>query len=259
VALEQGTGLVVLVRVVDREIERIRAYGDNCRLDAGGRTVQWLAGITPAESLSFLEGVIDRVAITPSVQHQLAASAVSAISLHDGAAAEAVLDRIATSSTEMSHRRTAIRQLARERGARGFERVRQLLSTESSPDVRVALVEAIALTRQPQTAEALLAVARSDPQASVRRTAAYWYPQRAGAAGLDATLALIRNDADEDVRVRALAGLTRLPADVTVPHLIELVRTSSSQRVRRESVAALGRTKDPRAIEFLASLIRSTS
>ena len=258
VALESGTGLVVVVRVLNRQIERIRRYSDDCPLDAGGRTVYWLTGITPAESLRFLEGALTRGALTPALQRTLAASALSAISLHGDPGADAILDRLATGERDSELRKQAISKLASDRGAHGFEMVRRLLASETAPDLRVSLTEALGRTQQPQTADALLALARTDTSAGVRRAAAHWYPQRAGLPGLDATLAIVNTDADDEVRSRALSGLGALPSDQIVPRLIELVRTSQNQRVRRESVAMLGRTKDPRAIAFLEELLRTT-
>jgi HEAT repeat protein len=256
VALESGTGLVVLVRAMNRQIERIRAYTDDCPLDAGGRTLYWLTGIAPAESLKFLDGAIYSGALTPALQKTYASQAIRAIALHADAGADTILDRLATAERDTDLRKAAVQRLAADRGAHGFTRVRQLLDAESAPDARVMLAEALGQTRQPQTADALLALAKSDQHAGVRRVAAYWYPIRAGVAGLEATIGLINTDPDEDVKARALSGLTTLPAAQTVPRLIELARSHASLRVRRESVNALGRTKDPRAIAYLEELLR---
>jgi hypothetical protein len=257
VPLEGGTSLVVLLRVVDRQVERLRRFGDDCPLDAGGRTVYWLPGVTPAESLRFLDGLIYQGAITPAVQSTFATWAIPTIGYHRDPGADTILERIATGDRDTELRKQAASRLALDRGARGFEAVRRLLGSERSADVRLSLVRSIGRTREPQTAEVLLALARTDAEASVRREAAYWYPQRAGAAGLDATIALINSDPEDSVKIRALAGLSLLPPDLVVPRLINLARTSTNQSVKKESVAALGRTKDPRAIAFLEELLRS--
>ena len=56
VRLEGGTSLVVLVRVIDGRLERLRSIGDDCPVDAGGATIHWLTGVTPAESVNILKG-----------------------------------------------------------------------------------------------------------------------------------------------------------------------------------------------------------
>src|SRR5437870_2064886 len=47
VQIEAPTELVVLVRAIEGKIERLRAVGADCPLDAGGRTVYWLQGVQP--------------------------------------------------------------------------------------------------------------------------------------------------------------------------------------------------------------------
>ena len=54
IPLEGGTSLVILARVVGGRVERLRTVGDDCPMDAGGRTVNWLEGVTPAESIRYL-------------------------------------------------------------------------------------------------------------------------------------------------------------------------------------------------------------
>jgi hypothetical protein len=256
VSLEAGTNLVVMLRVVDRRVERQRRFADDCQLDAGGRSVYWLSSVTPAESLRFLDGLITQGALTPAVQSSFAAWAIATIAYHRDPGADTILDRIATSDRDSDLRRQAAQKLAAYRGAHGFDVVRRLLASETSPSVRRTLVKALGDTRQPQTAEALLTLARSDADVEVRREAAFWYPQRAGAAGLDNTVALITGDADSTVRARALSGLSLLPPDQAVPRLLSLARTSTDPVIRKQSVVALGRTKDPRAIAFLEELLR---
>ncbi len=39
VPIEAGTGLMVLLRLLDGQVERIRTLGDDCPIDAGGRTL----------------------------------------------------------------------------------------------------------------------------------------------------------------------------------------------------------------------------
>ena len=256
IPLEGGTQLALLIRVVDRRIERLRSFRDDCPLDAGGRTIYWLASVTPAESLKFLDALTRQDGSLPVVtQRTLAQGALSAIALHRDTAANPILDRIATTDSDPELRRLATQRLGSDRGTHGFETIRRLIAAERLTEPRFQLVRALGLTRQPQTAEALLALARTDPEPKVRAEAAYYYPQRAGMAGVDATLAIIANDAEDSVKIRAVSGLARLPTDQIVPRLIELARTSKNLPVRRQSVSALAETKDPRAFAYLAEIV----
>ena len=53
VRLEPSDRMVVLFRVADRTVERIRVFSEDCELDAGGRTITWLEGVRP-ESYSLV-------------------------------------------------------------------------------------------------------------------------------------------------------------------------------------------------------------
>jgi len=46
VQIEAGTSLLVLVRTLDGSVERMRTLADDCPIDAGGRTVNWLSALT---------------------------------------------------------------------------------------------------------------------------------------------------------------------------------------------------------------------
>src|SRR5439155_500355 len=45
VRLEAPQTLVILYRVEDRAIQRIRIFSEECELDAGGRTIHWDEGV----------------------------------------------------------------------------------------------------------------------------------------------------------------------------------------------------------------------
>ncbi|HUL74284.1 MAG TPA: HEAT repeat domain-containing protein [Vicinamibacterales bacterium] len=257
VALEGGTGIVVLVRVINGRMERLRSVGDDCPMDAGGRTFYWLTGISSTESLRFLENLLKTDGQPLDEQNRFREGALSAIAVHRDPAADAILDRLAASSSNADTRRRAASYLGSMRGAHGFATLRSLIAAEKDPATRRSLVTSLGQTRQPGTADALLALAQNDPDARLRAEAVYWYPQRAGVNGLAATLAIIEKDTNDDVKRRAVSGLSRLPNDQAVPTLIDLAKsTKSTEAVRKEAVSALGQSKDPRALAFLEQILR---
>ncbi|MFI5179176.1 MAG: HEAT repeat domain-containing protein [Vicinamibacterales bacterium] len=257
VALEGGTGVVVLVRMINGRIERVRSIGDDCPMDAGGRTFYWLTGVTSTESLRFLESLLKSDGQSLDEQRRFRESAVSAIAVHRDPGADAILDRLAGSSDDSETRRRAASYLGSMRGAHGLATLRSLIASEKDPTTRRSFVTSLGQTRQPGTADALLTLAQNDPDPRLRAEAAYWYPQRAGVSGTAATLALIDKDTNDDVKRRAVSGLSRLPDNQAVPTLIDLAKsTKSSEVVRKEAVTALGQSKDPRAVAFLEQILR---
>ncbi len=257
VALEGGTGLVVLVRVLDGRVERVRSLSDDCPMDAGGRSFTWLTGITSTESLRFLETLVRRDNVPLEQQRRFNDSAASAIALHRDPAADTLLDRMIASDSDSEARRRAATWLAQMRGAHGFATLRTAIGTEKDPATRRSFVTSLGQTRQPGTADALLALAQNDADARVRAEAIYWYPQRAGMAGVSAVMAVIDKDQDDNVKKRAVSSLGRLPGNQAVPTLIELAKAPKTTTVvRKEAVTVLGQSKDPRAIAFLEQLLR---
>ena len=255
VRLEANTSVVILVRMVGGTLERMRVVGDDCPIDAGGRTVYMLNGVTPAESIRYLESLTSIAALNVSANRRIAESAASAIGLHRDPAATAALDRLSDRAMDRSLRRIAASALARTRGAHGFERVTALLKDERDRDARLSLVSALAESPQPQVSETLLALARTDPEASVRADAAYRYVTRTGQAGFAPARAILTSDTDDNVKRRIVSGVASWPANTGAPVLIDLARTSASLVVRKEAVSALSRSKDPGALKFLEELV----
>lgn len=256
VPIEGGTGAVMMLRAVEGHVERLRLFSDDCQLDAGGRTVYWLDGVSPQESLKYLETLSDQGALNVDAQRALVNAAIRAIALHRDPGADAILDRIAAGDGETSVRRQAGNQLGSLRGAHGFDTLRRLVETEKQADLRRSFVTALGQTAQPRTPEVLLGLARDDTDAKVRGEAVYWYTRRTGAAGIPNVTAIIEKDADGGVRNRGVSGLASLPKDAGVPPLIALARTSPQPTVRKEAITALGRSKDPRAVAYLEELLR---
>jgi HEAT repeats len=256
VSLEAGTQLVMLARLLDGRLERLREVDDSCPIDANGKTVYWLKGITPSESIRYLETLTRQDALNIDSRRRLAEGALDAIALHRDAAADVVLDRTLLSNADANLRQRAASSLASVRGAHGFETLRKAIDAERDANQRRSLVTSLGQTRQPSTAEALLAFARTDMDPRLRAEAVYWYAQRAGQAGVSNVLAIIDRDADDNVKQRAVSGLGRINDATSVQTLIDLARTSKSLPVKKQAVTMLGQSKDSKAVAFLEQLLR---
>lgn len=262
--IEGGTGLVIMLRLTDRRIERLLTLSDDCPIDAGGRTVYWLDAVSPADSIRLLETLtrtdaLERLSI--NARSNLASSALSAIALHRDPAADAVLDRMvldrtATSDVDFDRRNRATSLLARLRGAHGFAMVRKLLEAEHAPEARRQLVAALGEVREPGVVDALRPFLKDvDPR--IRASAVYAFAVRGGPAVVAEVTKIINDDATESVKTRAVSGLARLPADIAVPALIQLARTTTNPAVRKQAVSSLSQSSDPRALAFLEEILKS--
>jgi HEAT repeat protein len=257
--LEANTELVILLRLLDGRLERLRTVGDDCPIDAQGRTVHWLDGVTPAESLRYLEALTrlqaeGATSPLPRLQSGVASAALAAIANHRDAGADAILDRLA-GAPENPLRQSAISHLGSLRGAPGFATLQRLLAAERMPEVRRQLTGALGQTREPGTVDAMRTLAR-DPDAKVRAEAVYWFAVRGGPAVVADVVRLIESDPDAGVKRRAISGISRLPGGAGIAPLLQLARTSPDPVVRKEAVSVLSRSTDPRATAFMEELIK---
>ena len=115
VRLEGSERAVILFRVADRRVERIRMFSEDCELDAGGRPVHWLQDVRPVESLALLESLIG-----PDVgrKDRVSNSAISAIAVHAESTATTIVERLARSHAATSIRGEAIFWLGQKAGGR---------------------------------------------------------------------------------------------------------------------------------------------
>ena len=259
IPLEAGTGLVVLARVVGGRVERIRTVGDDCPMDAGGRTVYWLDNVTPAESIRFLAALAQAGPTDRSMyenDRRVAENAVRAIGYHRDPSADVALDRIATEHREVSVRRQAASTLTSLRGAHGVATETKLLTGSKVPDERRALTSALGQSRD-ASAIAALRTLMGDEDANIRSEAVYYFIQRGGIAVVPDALKAVATDKSDNVRKRAISSIGRLPADAGVPQLLQVARAASTDAVsRKEAVNALSQSKDPRAIAFMEEILK---
>jgi len=114
VSLEGAPEFVVLYRVADGQVEKIRTYAIDCKFDAGGLPLYWLTGVDGAQSASMLASFV-----VPG-KSPLSSSALSAIARHrDGA--PALIDLAKRPQLPASIRQEAVRWLGRSKDPRAVK------------------------------------------------------------------------------------------------------------------------------------------
>jgi hypothetical protein len=255
VNLAAGTNLVVLVRAMDGQVERVRTVADDCPIDANGQVLRWLGDVTAADSLGFLEAVAADRRPGPSPQN-LHDAAISAIALHRDDAADAALDRLTAVTHPAAVRATAARWLASARGDHGFESVSALVRNERDTRARTTFTSALGRSTSSRAPAALLAIARSDAEPNVRSEAAVGYARLGQTGGVDTLLDLVAKETHPDTRARIVASLDQVPGQAGLPALLKIAESSTDLRLRKEAVRALSRSTDPRATAYLESVLR---
>jgi hypothetical protein len=125
VKLEANTQLTMYVRLVDQRVERLRTLSDECPVDAGGRAVRWLTGVTGADSVAWLRSVALDEKMDIDVRSRLASSAVRAVALHRDPSAVTTLLELARAQPATplatSVRREAMTGLGQSRDPRALQ------------------------------------------------------------------------------------------------------------------------------------------
>lgn len=114
----------------------------------------------------------------------------------------------------------------------------------------------LALSLQAGATDALINIARNNPQSEVRGKALFWLSQQAGEKAASALRDAVENDPEEGVKAKAVFGISQLPDDQSVPMLIDLLKHHRSRQVRKKAAFWLGQKKDPRALQAIEDILR---
>jgi len=258
VKLEGPTQLVVLYRVENRQVGKVRSFSPECELDAGGLPFIWLTGVSAAESVKLLEGIAkDIPGSAARDQIRRAESAESAIALHADPAADQALEDLLAPNQPEQVRRQAVFWLGNARGRRGFEIVSRIVREDPSDKLREHAVFALTESKDPQALTVVAGVAHNDKSPRVRGQALFWLAQRAGQKVAESAINdAIANDPETEVKKKAVFALTQMPAGQGVPLLIQVARTNRNPEVRKQAMFWLGQSKDERALAFIEEVLK---
>lgn len=257
VKLEGPTHLVVLLRVENHETGKIRTFTPECDLDAGGLPLIWLTGVTPAESIRFLQSIAKSDRGTARDEIRMTDSAVAAIALHANPEADQALEELAAPNQREGLRRQAIFWLGNSRSRRGFEVISRIVREDPSDNIREHAVFALTQSKEPEALSTVVAIAHNDNSARVRGQALFWLAQKAGQKMAESSIRdAIANDPETEVKKRAVFALTQMPNGEGVPLLIQVARTNPNPGVRKQAVFWLGQSRDTRALAFIEDVLK---
>jgi hypothetical protein len=254
IKLEGSDRMIVLFRIADRAVERVRLFSEDCQLDAGGRQVRWLENVRPADSIALLESLV----ATPTqgdTKNRIVDGAITAIAMHGDPAADASLDRLVERSQPETVRKKVTFWLGNSRGQHGFQTLQRILRDDPSVEVRKGAIFGLTQSKVPQALDMLIATARNDAEPRLRGEAVFWLAQKAGQKAAATITDRIDQDPDTEVKKKAVFALSQLPKDEGVPLLIKVARTNPNPEVRKQAMFWLGQSKDPRATDFFVEVL----
>ncbi|HEV2425852.1 MAG TPA: HEAT repeat domain-containing protein [Terriglobia bacterium] len=250
--------LVVLYRAENRAVEKIRTFSEDCELDAGGRTVYWLTGVKPAESVALLGSFVRRSARdleSEGDQDHITGGALAAIALHAAPESDAMLGGFVAPDQPEKLRERAAFWMAAARGKTGFDTLKSLAKSDGDDEFRQKLMFDLSVTKEPGAVDVLIDSAHNDASPRVRAQAIFWLAQKAGKKAEGAITEAIERDPNTEVKKKAVFALSQLPKDQGVPLLIQTARSNSNPVVRKDAMFWLGQSNDPRALEFFEQVL----
>jgi len=252
---ENAPDFIVLFRVENGRVERIRSLSRGCGIDVGGRPFHWITGVQPAESLELLESMVGTGVGSAKKREKggMDEPAIAAIAMH--ADADAVLERLIAPKQPIGVRKQAVFWMGNSRGRRGYENLKRLAAADASPALREHVVFALSQSDVPEAMDTMIAVGRDDADAHVRGQALFWLGQKAGRKASAAITRVIAEDPETAVKKKAVFALSQLPKEEGVPLLINLARKNANPVVRKQAMFWLGQSEDPRALAFFAEIL----
>jgi HEAT repeat protein len=251
--LEASHNLLVFFKLEDHVVDDVRAFSEDCRIDAGGRTVYWLSNVHPSDSVTVLASFAmasGSELVNAADLDRIRNGAVMAIAFHADPSAERTLESfVAASQPEKLREQTAF-WLASIRGHAGYETLRRLARADSDFSFRKKLMFDFYVSKDPEAVGTLIDSAQNDSSPYVRGQALFWLAQKAGQKAAPTISEAIKRDPDTEVKKRAVFALSQLPKDQGVPLLIRVARSSTNPAVRKAAMFWLGQSGDPRALAF---------
>ena len=249
VHLEPPDHALILFRVENNTLDRVRSMSPDCEIDAGGLPVHWLTDVQPAQSVALLTSFANE-------RESFGPSAVTAIAMHADPSADAALNVFIAPDKPEWLRQRAVSLFGSTRGKAGLDVLKKVIANDRDENIRRRAVNAIGSSREPESAEMLIAIARNDSDPQMRMAALNGLTRKQGAAIVSTIQNAIENDPDSQVRRRAVNVLYQLQDGEGVPTLIQLVKTAKDQEVRKAAMNSLRNSRDPRALAFFEDVLK---
>lgn len=247
--------LLILLRINDDRVERIRAYTDDCPLDAGSRTLYWLGDATTSESIRYLEQFVPDRSVSKSEREERLEKAVSAIAWHDDPAGAEALERMYQKSKDDELRENLVFWIGQTGGERGVKFLSEALDTDPDSEVREQIIFAISQDESQTAVDALINIARHDSDSDLRGKALFWLSQKASHEAGETLREAAIEDPDLEVKEQAVFALSQLDPDESIPYLIDVARNNAHPKIRETAIFWLGQSDDPRVLTFFEEIL----
>jgi HEAT repeat protein len=169
--LDSGDVFFVLYRLEQGQVSRIRTFSEECPLDAGGRTVHWLTGVRPGDSVALL------TTYATAANRKPADSALSALAMHADSSALDTLIKLARNAESSHIRGQSLFWLAQRAGQKAVGTITDAIEKDPETEVKRRAVFALSQLPKDEGVPLLINVARTNSNPVVRKQAIFWLGQ----------------------------------------------------------------------------------
>jgi len=280
-------GLFLLYENARDRFTRAEIYNLKRPHEYGGYPVYWLGRATNAESLQYLQSIID----TPPLEtNRLADRAIFAIALHDDPQVESILTAlvrkpiaepmraraiywlgylpesqakndflagIIRDSSEWSEpRQEAMFALGLSRTPANLPVLENFYETMTSRELKRRALMGIARNdNHDGAATYLIRVAGNEKEQDMRKAAIAALGRVPGEKSLAALTNTMESNVDVEIQKQAVSAIGRRGRDESIPILIRTARSHPKMPVRKQAVQMLGQTGDERAVALFRELL----
>jgi hypothetical protein len=172
--LEGDQTVVVLLRVEEKNVQKIRMFSPDCQLDAGGRSIYWLDAVKGPESIAFLSTFVSDEG---KRNDRLSTSALAAIAMHGDPSAVPALIKFARQDPSKKVRGDALFWLAQRAGDKAAGEITAAIEQDPDTDVKRRAVFALSQLPRDEGVPLLIQQARTNKNPVVRKQAMFWLGQ----------------------------------------------------------------------------------
>lgn len=213
--------------------------------------VFWLGNVANDESMNLVESIFPK-----AEGEHLKTTLLFLASCHTGPRGYAFLKKTAMGSDAVKVRESAVFWLGNFGDARSLGDLKEIYGREKSAALKKQIVFAIQLSKTREATIELIAIAKTEPDREIRKSAVFWLGQKASAECVKALKDIV--DAKDDssgLKDQAVFAISQLPKDKAVPMLIDIAKTNASPSVRKKAIFWLGQTGDEAALKFFEDIL----
>lgn len=178
IVLEPPSDVVILARIENGAVTRIRTFTPDCDIDGGAMPIVWLENVPPADSVAWLTtlarsggagGDRDR-------ENRVVQPAIGALALHPDQSALKTLIVLARED-QRAVKNQALFWLAQRAGQEAVATISTALDNDPDTEVKKRAVFALSQLPRDEGIPLLIQVARTNKNAEVRKQAMFWLGQ----------------------------------------------------------------------------------